>query len=65
MHQNREICGTESHKAFLIAECLRSSGLEVHMGFWGHGIAGVFTNGDGDGKAIPMRAELDGKLLVV
>lgn len=65
MHQNRETSNTESHTAFLIPDYLRSLGLEVHMGTGGDGIAGVFTNGDGDGKAILMRAERGGKLLVV
>lgn len=65
VHQNRETSNTESHTAFLIPDYLRSLGLEVHMGTGGDGIAGVFTNGDGDGKAILMRAERGGKLLVV
>lgn len=63
--RNPETSDTQSHTAFLIADYLRSSGLEVHMGTGAHGIAGVFTNGDGDGKAILMRAERGGKLLVV
>lgn len=57
VHQSPEISSTKLYAAFLIADYLRSLGLEVHICTGDHGITGVFTNGEGDGKAILMRAE--------
>lgn len=57
VHENCEISGLDSQTASLVADHLMSLEFKVHTGIGGHGIAGVFTNGDG--KTILMRAELD------
>ncbi|KAL1874474.1 hypothetical protein Daus18300_003492 [Diaporthe australafricana] len=57
MHSNPEVSGMESQTAFTVAGILQKLGLEVYKGIGGHGVAGVFRNGDG--KKILMRAELN------
>lgn len=58
VHQSPEISGMEYETALLVSDHLQSLGFEVHTGIGGHGVAGLFTNGDG--KTILMRAELNG-----
>lgn len=57
VHQNPEISGMESQTASLVTDHLMDLGFKVYTGIGGHGVAGVFANGDG--KTILMRAELD------
>jgi amidohydrolase len=57
VHHHPEISGMETQTAALVAEHLSRLGFRVHEGIGGHGVAGVFENGDGN--VILMRAELD------
>ena len=61
MHQNPEISLEEENTAAKLATELKSIGFEVTSSFGGHGIVGIFKNGDGpqilyrtDMDALPM-----------
>lgn len=57
VHQDPELSGMEVQTASLVADHLTRLGFEVHANIGGHGVVGVFRNGEG--KTILMRAELD------
>jgi metal-dependent amidase/aminoacylase/carboxypeptidase family protein len=58
IHQNPELSGREEQTAALIADRLRSAGLEVRTGIGGHGVVGVLR-GEKPGPVIAYRSELD------
>lgn len=58
IHQNPELSGQEVRTAALVAEHLRSLGLEVRTGVGGHGVVGLLTGGR-PGKVVALRADMD------
>jgi amidohydrolase len=58
IHAHPELGFQEHRTAALVAEQLRSFGIEVHEGIAGTGVVGVLRKGAG-GRSIGLRAELD------
>ena len=58
LHRNPELGFTETRTARLIADQLRSGGIEVHEGVGGTGVVGILRRGKGAG-GIAIRAEMD------
>jgi len=60
LHQNPELPNREVNTAALIAEHLRSLGLdEVRTGIAGHGVVGVLNGGQPSDRVIALRADID------
>lgn len=60
IHQNPELSNRESDTAALVADCLRSLGLdEVRTGIAGHGVVGVLKGGLPGERVIALRADMD------
>ena len=57
VHQHPELSCKERETAALVASQLRSLEYDVHESIGGHGVVGVWENGDG--TVIMLRAELD------
>ncbi|KAH6632056.1 hypothetical protein F5144DRAFT_612584 [Chaetomium tenue] len=57
VHQHPEVAAMEKETAEKVAAHLTRLGFTVHSGIGGHGVVGVFQNGEG--KTILMGAELD------
>ncbi|ARP88414.1 M20 aminoacylase family protein [Bordetella genomosp. 9] len=58
IHAHPELAFEETRTASLVAEKLRSWGIEVHTGFGKTGVVGVLRAGTG-GKTIGLRADMD------
>ncbi|HZM78838.1 MAG TPA: hypothetical protein VFC19_24180 [Candidatus Limnocylindrales bacterium] len=58
IHLHPEIAGQEQRTAELVAERLRTAGLEVTTGVGGHGVVGVLT-GAYHGRTVAYRADMD------
>jgi amidohydrolase len=58
LHQNPELSGFEERTARVVAEHLRSLGLEVRTGVGGHGVVGVLRGGR-PGRVVALRADMD------
>mgnify|MGYP000883645901 CR=1 FL=1 len=58
IHAHPELAFEETRTSALVAERLRSFGIEVHTGFGKTGVVGVL-HGAGPGKAIGLRADMD------
>ncbi|MEU8899223.1 amidohydrolase [Nocardia sp. NPDC048505] len=60
LHQHPELSNRESATAALIAEHLRSLGLdEVRTGIAGHGVVGVLRGGAAGDRVVALRADID------
>ncbi|KAJ5089731.1 hypothetical protein N7532_008415 [Penicillium argentinense] len=57
LHNQPELSGQEEQTARTAAQHLRTLGYDVHADIGGHGVAGVFKNGDG--PTILLRADMD------
>lgn len=57
IHAHPETAFEENRTSALVADLLKSFGLEVHSGLAGTGVVGVLKNGDG--PAIGLRADMD------
>ncbi|WP_137403424.1 amidohydrolase [Echinicola rosea] len=57
-HRHPELSGEEGRTAAVITNYLKELGLEVYKGIGGHGVVGVLR-GDGTGKKIAWRADMD------
>lgn len=57
-HRHPELGFEEHRTAGIVADHLRSFGLDVHEGIGGTGVIGVLKSGDGS-KAIGLRADMD------
>jgi metal-dependent amidase/aminoacylase/carboxypeptidase family protein len=58
IHRHPEISGEEERTAGVVAERLRSLGLEVQTGVGGHGVVGVLVGGK-PGPIVAYRADMD------
>jgi amidohydrolase len=58
IHAHPELAFEETRTSALVAERLRSFGIEVHTGFGKTGVVGVL-HGAGPGKTIGLRADMD------
>ena len=58
IHQNPELSNQEVRTAGLVAEHLRSLGLEVQTGVGGTGVVGILKGGR-PGKVVALRADMD------
>tara|TARA_R110000850_G_scaffold178001_4_gene303897 strand:+ start:383 stop:1582 length:1200 start_codon:yes stop_codon:yes gene_type:complete len=58
LHSNPELGFDETRTARMIADHLRSGGIEVHEGIGGTGVVGILRRGNGAGS-IAIRAEMD------
>jgi hippurate hydrolase len=60
LHANPELGFEEHRTAALVAERLRSFGIEVHTGLGRTGVVGVIRGkGEGSGRSIGLRADMD------
>jgi len=59
IHTHPETAFEEHKTSAFVAEKLESFGIEVHRGLAGTGIVGKLTGGNGSGKAIGLRADMD------
>lgn len=60
LHRHPELSNRETETARMIAEHLRSLGLdEVRTGIAGHGVVGVLRGGRDGGRVIALRADID------
>ncbi|MDF0530403.1 amidohydrolase [Tsukamurella sp. 8F] len=60
IHQNPELSNREEQTSALIADHLRSLGLdEVRTGIAGHGVVGVLRGGQSGERVIALRADID------
>ncbi|MDP1572996.1 MAG: M20 aminoacylase family protein [Pseudomonadota bacterium] len=58
LHAHPELAFEEHRSSEVVADYLRSLGLEVHRGLAGTGVVGVLRNGDSE-RCIGLRADLD------
>jgi metal-dependent amidase/aminoacylase/carboxypeptidase family protein len=58
LHQHPELSGQEVRTAKVVADRLRSLGLEVRTGIGGHGVVGILTGGR-PGPLVAYRADMD------
>ncbi|WP_027017088.1 amidohydrolase [Comamonas composti] len=58
IHQHPELSGQEERTARLVAEHLRSLGMEVQTGVGGTGVVGLLRGGQ-PGKTVALRADMD------
>ena len=59
IHTHPETAFEEHKTSAFVAERLESFGIEVHRGLAGTGIVGKLVGGNGSGKAIGLRADMD------
>lgn len=59
IHEHPELSGQEERTARVVAEHLRSLGIEVRTGVGGHGVVGVLRGGR-PGRTVALRADMDG-----
>ncbi|WP_185982890.1 M20 aminoacylase family protein [Aureimonas mangrovi] len=59
LHAHPEIGFEEKRTAGIVAEALRSFGMEVHEGIGGTGVVGVLKGTGGAGRTIGLRADMD------
>jgi hippurate hydrolase len=59
IHAHPELAFEETRTSSLVAEKLRSWGIEVHTGFGKTGIVGILRGTGGSGKTIGLRADMD------
>lgn len=59
IHEHPELSGEEVRTARLVAEHLRSLGLEVRTNVGGHGVVGILRGGR-PGRVVGLRADMDG-----
>ena len=59
IHSHPETAFEEHKTSAFVAEKLESFGIEVHRGLAGTGIVGKLTGGNGSGRAIGLRADMD------
>ncbi|MEO3388575.1 M20 aminoacylase family protein [Mesorhizobium sp. CAU 1741] len=59
LHENPEIGFEETRTAGIVAEKLRSWGIEVHTGVGKTGVVGVLEGKGGGGRAVGLRADMD------
>ncbi|MBX3133780.1 MAG: amidohydrolase [Gemmatimonadaceae bacterium] len=59
IHEHPELSGFEVRTAALVADHLRSLGMEVRTGVGGHGVVGVLRGGR-PGRVVALRADMDG-----
>jgi len=59
IHQHPELSGEEVRTAKLVAEHLRSLGIETTTGVGGHGVVGVLRGGR-PGPVVALRSDMDG-----
>lgn len=57
IHSNPELSLCEKETSALVAKEMKRMGLEVHEGFGGYGVVGIFRNGDG--PVVLLRADMD------
>ncbi len=58
IHRHPEVSGQEERTAWIVAERLRGSGLEVATGVGGHGVVGILRGGK-PGPTVAYRADMD------
>jgi metal-dependent amidase/aminoacylase/carboxypeptidase family protein len=58
LHQHPELSGQEVRTAKVVADRLRTLGLEVRTGIGGHGVVGILTGGR-PGPLVAYRADMD------
>src|SRR3546814_9355150 len=58
IHAHPELAFQETRTSTLVAERLRSFGIDVHTGFGKTGVVGVLKSGSG-GKTVALRADMD------
>ena len=58
LHRNPELSGQEVRSAKVVADRLRTLGLEVRTGIGGHGVVGIL-NGGRPGPLVAYRADMD------
>ena len=59
IHAHPELGYQETRTSALVAERLRSFGLDVHQGLGGTGVVGTLTGKLGDGPRLGLRADMD------
>jgi len=59
IHRHPELAYEETRTADIVANELRSLGMEVHTGLAKTGVVGVLTYGTGEGPMIGLRADMD------
>lgn len=59
LHEHPEIGFEETRTAGIVAEKLRSWGIEVHTGIGKTGVVGVLEGKGGGGRAVGLRADMD------
>ena len=64
LHQHPEICYEEVWTSDFIAAQLEALGIEVHRGLGKTGVVGVLKGQTDDGRAIGLRADMDGLPMV-
>jgi amidohydrolase len=57
LHAHPELSGSEARTAAIVADRYAAAGLEVTVGFGGHGVVGVLANGPG--PVVGVRADFD------
>ena len=58
LHRHPELSGREARTAGIVAERLKSLGLDVRTGVGGHGVVGILTGGR-PGPLVAYRADMD------
>jgi metal-dependent amidase/aminoacylase/carboxypeptidase family protein len=58
LHMHPEVAGSEVRTARIVADWLRTTGLEVRTGVGGHGVVGILR-GAKDGPVVAYRADMD------
>ncbi|MEX0582608.1 MAG: hypothetical protein WD185_02980, partial [Sneathiella sp.] len=59
LHQHPELCFEERRTAAIVAEKLRSWGIEVHEGIGVTGVVGVLKGQGSSPRTIGIRADMD------
>ena len=59
LHKNTELGFEEFKTSDFVANKLEDMGLSVHRGLAGTGVVATLSSGDGSGKAIALRADMD------
>ena len=59
LHKNPELGFAEFKTSDFVANKLEGMGLSVHRGLAGTGVVATLSSGDGSGKAIALRADMD------
>jgi len=59
LHENPEIGFEEKRTSGIVAEKLKSWGIEVHTGIGKTGVIGILHGKGGNGRAVGLRADMD------